>query len=203
MARKTIYLIRHGETEWNTLGKFQGKTDTPLSDSGREQARKLAKRLKETRFDIIYSSPLMRAAETAAPLSEQRNLPVVYRGELKELDFAHWEGYTLAEIAEKYPEEYENCRTDPFKHGFRYGLEYGDVTRTAGMFIDECIYNCRYERIAIVSHAAIIKMILTVMFELPSSLIHSVRIDNCSVSVVSVETERNVILRLNDTGEMI
>jgi len=95
-----LLLVRHGETDWNAAGRLQGHTDRPLSDSGREQARRLADELAEEQLDGIYSSDLARARETAEIVGERLRLPVALDPDLREKDWGTWEGLTPAERLE-------------------------------------------------------------------------------------------------------
>ena len=99
----TILLARHGETDWNRDRRVQGHTDTPLNDTGREQAEALARELSGSELDAVYSSDLMRAHETARIVAEQHGLEVVVLPELRERDFGTWEGLTDDEIFERFP----------------------------------------------------------------------------------------------------
>ena len=90
-------LVRHGETDWNAAGRLQGHTDRPLSDYGREQARRLAAQLAGEALDAIYASDLARARETAEIVGAQLHLPVVLDPDLREKDWGNWEGLTSTE----------------------------------------------------------------------------------------------------------
>lgn len=90
--RTRLYLIRHGETHWNRLGLYQGTTDIPLNDAGRAQAEALGRRLRGTRFDAVYTSPLRRARETAEAVAGGRPLEPIELPELRELSYGLWQG---------------------------------------------------------------------------------------------------------------
>jgi broad specificity phosphatase PhoE len=92
-----LILVRHGETDWNAAGRLQGHTDRPLSDYGREQARRLAEELAGDELDAIYASDLTRARETAEIVGAQLHLPVVLDPDLREKDWGNWEGLTSTE----------------------------------------------------------------------------------------------------------
>jgi broad specificity phosphatase PhoE len=93
----TLLLVRHGETDWNAVGRLQGHTDRPLSDYGRRQARQLAEELVGEEPDAIYASDLARARETAEIAGERLGLPVVLDADLREKDWGSWEGLTAVE----------------------------------------------------------------------------------------------------------
>ena len=99
----TILLARHGETDWNREGRFQGWADPTLNDAGRAQARALAERLRDVPFDAVYSSDLRRAHETAVIVAEPHAVPVVSDPGLREIDVGSWSGLTRAEIEERFP----------------------------------------------------------------------------------------------------
>jgi probable phosphoglycerate mutase len=94
--------VRHGQSEWNALGRWQGQADPPLSDLGRAQARAAATSLGS--LDAIWASDLQRAAETAAIIASELGIgPVVLDPDLRERDAGEWSGLTRAEIDERYP----------------------------------------------------------------------------------------------------
>ena len=96
--------IRHGQTEWNRLGRIQGSTDIPLDQEGRRQAQVLAERLagESWRWDGVVSSPLQRAAETARIIADRLSLPLAWDARLKERSFGSAEGTTQAERLERW-----------------------------------------------------------------------------------------------------
>jgi broad specificity phosphatase PhoE len=100
----TLLLVRHGETDWNRDGRWQGHSDTPLNDAGREQARRLAPELSDV--DVVYSSDLARARETAEILAQQLGLHVRLDPRLRERGFGAWEGRTSAEIEAAFQHEH-------------------------------------------------------------------------------------------------
>jgi broad specificity phosphatase PhoE len=102
----TVYLARHGESDWNVERRWQGHADRPLTDRGREQARLLAKRLADVKLEAVYASDLRRAWETAQAVAATRGLEVVRLPELREVDVGSWSGYTRDECAERFPETF-------------------------------------------------------------------------------------------------
>jgi probable phosphoglycerate mutase len=108
----TIILARHGETDWNREGRFQGHADPPLNESGREQARQLAAALADEPVDAIYSSDLRRAHETAEIVAGHKGMDVVVDRDLRERDVGEWSGLTLPEIEERYPDELRRFREE-------------------------------------------------------------------------------------------
>jgi glucosyl-3-phosphoglycerate phosphatase len=98
-------LWRHGQTTWNLEQRFQGQTDIPLDATGQEQAEQAARRLAALRPHALFSSDLIRAQQTAAPLARLAGLPVTLDKDLRERFGGDWEGLADAEIRERYPAE--------------------------------------------------------------------------------------------------
>ncbi|HWB55714.1 MAG TPA: histidine phosphatase family protein [Gaiellaceae bacterium] len=98
-----LYLARHGQSDWNAANRFQGHTDRPLTDLGRKQADALARELAPIALAAIYSSPLLRAFDTAEAVAAGRDLGVVAEDGLREVDVGSWAGLTRAEVEERYP----------------------------------------------------------------------------------------------------
>jgi broad specificity phosphatase PhoE len=109
-----IYLIRHGRTEWNVTGRWQGHLDVPLDSTGRQQAQRLARRLSDegTRFGAFYASDLSRAWETAQAVGAALGMAPAAEPALREIDLGAWAGKTRAEIAEQFPAEWGKLQTD-------------------------------------------------------------------------------------------
>lgn len=104
----TILLIRHGETAWNAARRLQGHTDIPLNTEGERQAGALAAALAGERFDAIVASDLQRAHQTAAAIARHHGIEVLRDERLRERCYGAFEGLLYAEIARRYPEDWEN-----------------------------------------------------------------------------------------------
>lgn len=108
-----LLLIRHGETDWNVEGRYQGQSDVPLNAPGREQARRLASDLRSTSLDAIYSSDLARARETAQILANATGAPLLLDPRLREVDQGEWEGRLFSDIRLRHPDLLQRRRQDP------------------------------------------------------------------------------------------
>lgn len=105
---RTIYIARHGETDWNRHGRFQGRTDVPLNDAGRAQAKALAERLASLDIGAIAASDLSRARQTAEIVAEMLSLPRVHvEPDLRERGYGVFEGLTREECVARYPDVWE------------------------------------------------------------------------------------------------
>jgi broad specificity phosphatase PhoE len=103
----TVYLARHGESDWNAANRFQGHSDRPLTELGRKQAHALADLVADEQVEAIYSSPLERALETARIVGARTGLDVTTRDDLREVDTGSWSGLSRAEVKERFPEGFE------------------------------------------------------------------------------------------------
>jgi len=102
-----ILLLRHGQTEWNALKKYQGHMDIALNDAGRAQAEKLARYLRcNEKIEAIYCSDLSRSRETAEIIARELQLSIQVDERFREIGFGDWEGMTYEEVSRMYPEEY-------------------------------------------------------------------------------------------------
>ncbi len=99
----TLILARHGETDWNRDGIWQGHGDPPLNELGRRQAAELARRLADVQIDALYSSDLRRAYETATIVGRAKGLEITADPDLREMDVGSWSGFTSEEIATRFP----------------------------------------------------------------------------------------------------
>lgn len=104
-----LFLIRHGQTDWNIKGKIQGSCDIELNHTGIKQAEELSNKVLENKykFSKIYSSPQRRAVKTAEILSKVTNIEYISTEGLEEINFGEWEGLSWAEVKGKYPTEYD------------------------------------------------------------------------------------------------
>jgi broad specificity phosphatase PhoE len=122
----TVHLARHGESDWNATGRWQGHADRPLTELGRRQAAELAKRLAGVRLDAVYSSDLRRARETAEPVAERHGLEVRALPALREVDVGAWSGLSRPEVERRYPEAFARWRRGG--QGWKDGETYEEMT---------------------------------------------------------------------------
>jgi broad specificity phosphatase PhoE len=121
-----LLLARHGQTDWNAERRWQGHSDRPLYERGREQAEALAERLAEIDLAAIYSSDLTRARDTAAAVAERLGLDVRTLPELREVDVGSWAGLTRAEAEARFPEAF--ARWEQGHPGWDDGESYEEMT---------------------------------------------------------------------------
>lgn len=151
----TIYIARHGQTQWNVKGKIQGHTNSPLTKEGIAQAKNLAKELKNIKFDAIYSSDLLRAKKTAQIVALQHRLIVETKETLRERNFGplegqHKDGLVLLEELrkQKIPYETKNIESDE------------KMVERVILFLRELAVAYPAKTVLVVSHGGILRTLL-------------------------------------------
>lgn len=108
-----LCLVRHGQTDWNLEGRYQGQSDVPLNQNGHEQAKSLIETLRGRNFSAIYTSDLSRARDTAEPIAKALNLPLRVEPRLREINQGEWEGVLVEDIKARYAELWSQRTIDP------------------------------------------------------------------------------------------
>ncbi|UFJ41563.1 histidine phosphatase family protein [Brevibacillus humidisoli] len=189
-----LYMIRHGETEWNRIRRIQGHSDLQLTATGERQADRLAKRFAGKAISAVYSSDLQRASETARRLAEAVGQSVHILPALRERNFGKWEGLTREEIEERYQDSNMNEA--------KYGIESFAAMQKRAM---ECLTTIAEVNlsgtVAVVSHGGLINSFLH--FITNGTLGTGVtQIDNTGVSTVRYRSGQWEVLHVNDTEHL-
>lgn len=198
-----IYLIRHGETKWNLEERFQGITNTELTENGIDQGKKLAERLKEINIENIYTSPLDRAKITAEFIGAEAKKDIIVTDDFKEISFGDWEGLTTSEIADKYewsskwfvnPELYQIPNADNL-------LE--EKIRLKERLTEIAEKNQSNGPNLIISHAGIIRLAILGAMDLPLSYYWRLTFGNTCINILEYHKGRFVLKCLNDTSHLL
>ena len=156
-----VFLIRHGATILTAENRFAGSVEVPLSDEGREQARRLAMRLHGAPIAAVYASPLGRAAETARIVATPHGLPVGTDARLREISHGRWEELTRTEVEERFADEVASWEADPYTFAPQGGETGLDVTARALPAMLDLVRTHPGQTIAVVSHKATIRLLLS------------------------------------------
>lgn len=156
-----LYLIRHGATSLSAEDRFSGGTDVDLSEEGRWQAGCLARRLADDQIAEIYCSPMRRTVETAAIIAKPFGLQLQCRDGLCEIHHGRWETKRRSEVEVEYPDEYAAWQEDPFTFAPLGGESGLMVMARALPMIREIVMNHAGQTVAVVSHKATIRLILS------------------------------------------
>jgi glutamate-1-semialdehyde 2,1-aminomutase len=198
-----IIIIRHGETEWNKTGRFQGHSDVPLSAEGRAQAAMLGENLAVDHVDMIYASDLTRAMETAAPLAQRFGLEVISDPQLRELNFGAWEGRNFNDVNAENPNAMKNFYTDPERANIPESEPFPEFQRRIAGRVREIVAQERGKRIVIVSHGASIRILLADILSMPIRSIWHLSQLNTAVNKIRFEDDGFAVVTLmNDTSHL-
>src|SRR3982751_5743541 len=156
-----IFMVRHGATVLTAEDRFAGATDVELSDEGREQARRLATRLKREKITAVYASPLGRTVETATILAEPHKLEVQTRDGLREISHGRWEQLTRREVEQRFPEEAAEWEKDPYTFAPESGESGLAVTARALPALIDLVRDYPGKNILVVSHKGTIRLLLS------------------------------------------
>ncbi|MEG4228573.1 histidine phosphatase family protein [Microcoleus sp. N9_B2] len=179
-----LLLVRHGETDWNKAGKFQGQIDVPLNDNGREQARQAAEFLKDIKLDFAISSSMLRPKETAEIILKYHGgLQLELRDELREISHGLWEGKFESEIEQSYPGLLDEWKTSPETVQMPEGENLEQVWSRAIAAWREIVQSVSGTGI-VVAHDAINKAILCHLFGLEPEHFWKFKQGNGAVSVI-------------------
>jgi broad specificity phosphatase PhoE len=156
-----VFIVRHGATVLSAEDRFAGVTDVELSEEGREQARRLAERLRDEKIAAVYASPLGRTVETARILAAPHNLQVQTCDGFREISHGHWEGMKRREVEEKFPDEMAEWEKDPYTFAPEGGESGLAVTARALPALIDLVRDHPGENVLIVSHKATIRLLLS------------------------------------------
>lgn len=156
-----VFLVRHGATTLTVEDRFAGETDVPLSEDGREQARRLAARLADEKVKSVFASPLGRTVETARILAAPLGCAVQTRDGLREISHGRWEQLTRREVEERFPEEAAEWERDPYTFAPVGGESGLMVTARALPVLIEVVRQHAGETVLVVSHKATIRLLVS------------------------------------------
>lgn len=198
----TYYLVRHGQTIWNTLGQTQGHGNSPLTELGERQAENLASILKEYPIDMIFCSDLGRAIQTAEIIGKEINIDPIPTSSLREMGFGVWEGMKISDIESKYPEMFAKWRNEPDKVDIPGAETLTIVKERQDKFIDEL--NDKYEgkHILLVSHSVTVRVMLLSFLESHLKNIYRIKQDNTALNIVEFKNYGPVVQKMNDTSHI-
>lgn len=150
-----MYVVRHGTTAWNQLGRIQGHMDIPLNETGRAQARLVSRRLATLRATALYSSDLLRAYETAQIIGQATGLPVMQEPGLREINFGVWQGLSSPQIRERDPDVYAARRANPYDVAPEGAETWRSFYDRAVQAVHEILALTEAQRVIVVTHSGV------------------------------------------------
>jgi len=197
-----LLIVRHGETSWNREGRYQGRTDVPLSDEGEAQARALGKRLAGLPIAIALTSPLARTRRTAEAILGDRKVVLEPEAPLIEISHGQWEGQLASDIEHSHAEMFGTWRTRPDRHvpAGPDAETLGDVEERAWpVLVRTCARLGADETALIVAHDAVNRVLLCRVLGLPLTRVWTFRQSPASLNVLSGASIAELqVVRLND-----
>ena len=201
-----IYFIRHGETLWNTLKIFQGRSDSPLTELGISQAEKLSEKLKDIEFTDFYSSPMGRTIQTTKIIMGDRKQEIKFIEEFKEISMGDIEGIPRSEFEEKYPKEFYDFFNNPVDYDPKvyHGENYYEVIERVKKGLDELLsYLNDSDRVVVVTHGVTLKALFHVITKERMDVLGAAKVpQNTSVSIVKYKDGKFNIEVFSDTSHL-
>ena len=195
-----FYLVRHGETEWNKLGRFQGQYDTQLNAAGVEQARVIALAARDWDITAICASPLTRTMQVASEIGQALGLPVSTHDGLKELALGELEGVTGDQMRAGWPHVYDTWNAFPERVAMPGGESLAALEERSWQAVLELQETFSHEdNLAIISHNFTIRAICGKLLGVPLANFHRMRLALGSVSVFEMDTSGPRLLTYNST----
>lgn len=201
-----LLIVRHGQTDWNTNGRFQGQTDIPLNATGHQQAHSLARRLAAEPLAAIYASDLQRTWLTAKSIHQALPLngccPLISEPRLREMSFGEWEGLTYDEIQARQPQLLQRWETD-LEHTCPPGGEtlLELVGRVQAVY-QTILITHPDTTVLLVAHGGPLQILITSLLEMPPGRFWQIHLSNASLSEVSVFPEGAILNLLNSTDHL-
>ncbi len=198
-----FFLVRHGETEWNKSGRFQGHTDISLNERGLSQAKETAKAAAEWGLCAIYSSPLIRTAQVADEIAKVTSMPVSKQPGLKELGLGDLEGVTGEEMRDNWPEVFSVWRSNPEKVSMPNGESLFQLReRCWQAILDIEQKHSADDSVVVISHNFAIRSIVGELLGVPLEYFHRMSLDLASVCTFDSDERGRRLTGYNSTGHL-
>ena len=193
-----IFVVRHGETEWNREEVFRGRKDIPLNETGLWQAGRTGVFLADKNVSAIYSSPLSRAQQTASKISEATGVPVKLDESYTDMDFGPWEGLSLRAVQERYPESFDTWRRYP--HRFR--IEGAETLTQVRRRVRRGLHSAQSQggpTVVIVTHRVICKLLALHFLDVSNRFFWKIKCDPASITLAEQAGEEITVSMVNQT----
>jgi len=198
-----LILVRHGETEWNKSFRYQGHSDIHLNDNGIEQVVRVRDRLAGERIDVIYSSDLSRARETAEIIASMHDgVEICQSPLLREMNFGQAEGMTFDEIKERYPGiagDLQAWRTRSPEVHLPDGESIAQVAARVARFAGKLKEHEPEETVLVVAHGGSLQVLICMLLGIGLEHWFQVRLSSASVTIMDISPDGAAFIVLNDT----
>ncbi len=195
-----LLLTRHGQTDWNIAGRYQGQSDVPLNQTGQTQAAQIAKRLSTETIHAIYTSDLSRAANTAQAIADFHQLEIKKDSRLRELSFGDWEGMTYKEMAAHSPDLFSKWMTDSMNISTPNGETLAQLAARVKSAFDQIKDDHKDQTVLIVSHSGALQSLLAVTLGVDLNRYWQFRVSQVSLSELIIVEDTVTLNLLNDVS---
>jgi probable phosphoglycerate mutase len=196
-------LLRHGDTRLSPEHRLSGQRDVPLSAVGARQAKAAAGKLAaDAEIDAVVTSPLQRAAATAAIAGTELGLTPVTDDDLRETDFGDWEGYTLAEVQQRWPSAVSAWQHDP-EQAPPGGESFADTAQRVRQACDRLVCEHRGQTVLVVTHITPIKIMLCRALDVPLTALYRMYLGSACINEIQWHgRDFAAVRRVNDTSHL-
>ena len=195
----SIYLVRHGQTAWNKEEIFRGRTDIPLDETGLKQAELAGEYFKAMVIQGVYSSPLLRAWQTAEQIARFQNLKTQPIEGIIDMSFGNWEGHALQEIERIDPETYRQWREEPHLAKLPGGESLDDVRFRAMAVLEWVIKKHPEGSVVLISHRVVNKVLICGILGIDNSHFWQIAQDTAAINLIQYKRGRYVLSSMNET----
>lgn len=194
-----LILVRHGESEWNRIGRYQGQIDAPLSELGRKQAEALAERLRREPIHAIYTSPLSRAAVTARTIARYHTDVLFYEEPaLLEINHGEWQGMLASEVKERYAVELREWKFYPTRSQMPGGESFSNILKRVLDFREQLCREYADETVLCSTHDVVIKILIADALGINMDRINRIWVTNASISVIEYGEDLPYLVSLSE-----
>lgn len=194
-----LIIVRHGESEWNRIGRYKGQQDAPLSELGARQAEALARRLTYEPIDAIFASPLQRAAKTAEAIARHHpDVPFAHEPALLEICHGDWEGLMADEVIERYGDGLREWRSHPTRAQMPGGESFSNILKRVLDFKDWLCAEYSGRNVLISTHDVVVKILVADALGMNMDRINRIWVTNASISVIEYGEDLPYLVSLSE-----
>lgn len=194
-----LYVVRHGETDWNHERRLQGRLDVPLNDTGLVQAHALARYFEGRWLARVYTSPLRRAVATAALIADAANCPLERADELTEIHHGAWQGLTIDEIEQRYPDVWTSWTVQPSQTQPPGAESLGAVLVRVRRLLQRLTGG---EDTCLVTHGVVTQAIAVELMRVDVDALFTIAQANACINIFEIREARAFVKALNVTTHL-
>lgn len=197
----TLWIMRHGLTDWNVQKRYLGQSDIELNSVGNEQARQIGERLAAERIHAIFSSDLQRTQYTAEQIASHHKIDVQLDANLREAHFGIFEGLRYKDVIQEHKMMAERWFTHP-EQPPTDGERFSQVTQRIFTFTDRILKEYPRKRLVVVGHDGALRLLICTLLDMPASEYWRFNLDAGSLTQVNIYPGGTILIRLNDVGHL-